>query len=900
MRTFRGTTLVVACLLAGSAFGLSPQPVAAAEPTFDILAVPTLPSSYGYSVSAAATGGQVVGQAYFLGGGSHPFYFDGTAPVDLGTFGGSSGYASDVNTSGTVVGYAETETGSDRAFVWDAGVMTNLGPVDGAGTRAVAINEAGQIAGSKHGPNGGLAILWDGGVPTELGTLGGNSSYPVGITADGVVVGQSLTEAYIRVFVYDGSIHDLGALPGYEHNFVSGVTANGLIFGYGQANNRNCPWEQSPQIIIPCRKGWISDVDGPLEPIASPSSDPDHYVIPIGANETGKIVGIYLGDDTCSLGAGATFCQHGFLLDDGVMTTLPGYGNSQGSSFAGSINAQNDILGGSDGHRLYRDNVGYYFNDLAPDLAQLGFAPFKLADDGVVSGTTGQNQLYMMVPAELDISAPVVELAEPADGAIYTIGQSVTVAFTCDDGTGSGVATCVGDQPNGSTLDTSTAGQYSFDVTTTDNDGRSRTVTHAYEVSAGDLNRTVHGSDQGPVVVSTDPSGSGASPDVPIQTSVQFYLPSDQQATVAIDLHAPDVNAPSGYQILGQQVDIDVTGVNQANGLTLTFVIDSSLSPDPSNITMARYDTDGTFVFPTCASLIDPENCYEADFVAGPGSDVRLTIMTVHASKWVPVIRVDATPPSVAATVTGTMGSAGWYRSNASVSWSVQDPESTISSQSGCGSTVVSTDTAGTTFTCTATSTGGTTSRSTTVKRDVTPPSLTCQAATFTLGATSGSVSAVVADGLSGPLNASVSGVANLSSVGLKSLDLTGADLAGNTSTKSCAYRVGYRLDVAKPKPASSVKRGTNIPISFTLGDAGGRPISDSVGKAVAGACAAKISFSGDSATGCAAYDAKSDSFSFDLKTSKSLAPGAYVITIRVFAGNDMVNEFPVPVSIKT
>ena len=52
-------------------------------------------------------------------------------------------------------------------------------------------------------------------------------------------------------------------------------------------------------------------------------------------------------------------------------------------------------------------------------------------------------------------------------------------------------------------------------------------------------------------------------------------------------------------QILGQQVYIDVTGVNQANGLTLTFVIDSSLGPDPSNITMARYDTDGTFVFPS-------------------------------------------------------------------------------------------------------------------------------------------------------------------------------------------------------------------------------------------------------------------------------------------------------------
>ena len=96
------------------------------------------------------------------------------------------------------------------------------------------------------------------------------------------------------------------------------------------------------------------------------------------------------------------------------------------------------------------------------------------------------------------------------------------------------------------------------------------------------------------------------------------------------------------------------------------------------------------------------------------------------------------------------------------------------------------------------------------------------------------------------------------------------------------------------------MKRGSSIAISFRLGDAGGRPISDSAGKAVATACAARITFSGDTASGCAAYDAKSDSFLFDLKTSKSLAPGTYVITIRVFAGSDVVNELSIPVSIKS
>jgi hypothetical protein len=85
----------------------------------------------------------------------------------------------------------------------------------------------------------------------------------------------------------------------------------------------------------------------------------------------------------------------------------------------------------------------------------------------------------------------------------------------------------------------------------------------------------------------------------------------------------------------------------------------------------------------------------------------------------------DTTPPVITPSVSGTLGTNGWFVSNVDVGWIVSDAESAISSSSGCDSAVVTSDTAGVTFTCSATSGGGTSSLSVTVKRDATPPTAT-------------------------------------------------------------------------------------------------------------------------------------------------------------------------------
>lgn len=118
-----------------------------------------------------------------------------------------------------------------------------------------------------------------------------------------------------------------------------------------------------------------------------------------------------------------------------------------------------------------------------------------------------------------------------------------------------------------------------------------------------------------------------------------------------------------------------------------------------------------------------------------PASQTTMYVNVRRAYQWDPVllekavpICTDTTPPTVAPTTSGTVGLDGWFLSNVSLAWLVNDPES-AETTSGCGPQLVTVDTTGTSFTCSATSPGGTTTSSTTIKRDATPPLLSVPSA---------------------------------------------------------------------------------------------------------------------------------------------------------------------------
>jgi hypothetical protein len=84
----------------------------------------------------------------------------------------------------------------------------------------------------------------------------------------------------------------------------------------------------------------------------------------------------------------------------------------------------------------------------------------------------------------------------------------------------------------------------------------------------------------------------------------------------------------------------------------------------------------------------------------------------------------DPTPPVITPVITATLGNGGWYVTNVTVNWTVSDPESVITSSSGCNATTLTTDTGGTRLTCSAASDGGEASATKIIKLDKTAPAV--------------------------------------------------------------------------------------------------------------------------------------------------------------------------------
>lgn len=164
------------------------------------------------------------------------------------------------------------------------------------------------------------------------------------------------------------------------------------------------------------------------------------------------------------------------------------------------------------------------------------------------------------------------------------------------------------------------------------------------------------------------------------------------------------------------------------------------------------------------------------------------------ATDGVVITIADPTPPVITPHVTGTIGPNGWYISDVTITWTVTDPESTILASSGCGTTVHATDTTGITYTCSATSSGGTSSASTSFKRDTTTPTIvfTGNLGSYTVDqqivincaatdATSGIATSTCVN-----LNAPASNYP----AGLNTITATATDKAGNTITVTTSFTI--------------------------------------------------------------------------------------------------------------
>lgn len=258
--------------------------------------------------------------------------------IDLGTLGGSSSYALDINNLGQVTGNAQTAVGQAsprlNAFSWNApGPMLNVGVLPGSNnfSRGYAINDAGTIVGESDN-NSSRAFIYANGTLSGLTRLAGDNDRGVAhdINNSGVVVGISSNGVASRATMWvNGQASDLGSVDGL-------TTTTARAWGLNDANSA----------VGYSRRDAVSQATlwRPSQaPLNLGSLQPDSFSQAYAINASGVIVGSAVAGQT---GSGTDITQAVRWTVAGNDVSVQALG-SLGRTFseAKDINAAGQIVG---------------------------------------------------------------------------------------------------------------------------------------------------------------------------------------------------------------------------------------------------------------------------------------------------------------------------------------------------------------------------------------------------------------------------------------------------------------------------------------------------------------------------------------------------------------------------
>jgi len=219
--------------------------------------------------------------------------------VDLGTLGGVSSYAADINSGNTVVGWSETSSGTTHAFRWTAAEgMVDLGALPGDPmSRAIAVldgpaQNGAQILGVSGQDGRWTPVVWS--VSGSISALpipllpGFATALPTGFNAQGNVVGSDaggtgLQQGWIWS-ESDGKYNlSANAQGGSNEGAASDVTPSGLVVLTTRAYTCHHTAE--------CWRTYRWSHTKGYDPLGTPGNDPEANVTGLALNETGTVAG---------------------------------------------------------------------------------------------------------------------------------------------------------------------------------------------------------------------------------------------------------------------------------------------------------------------------------------------------------------------------------------------------------------------------------------------------------------------------------------------------------------------------------------------------------------------------------------------------------------------------------
>lgn len=263
--------------------------------------------------------------------------------VDLGTLGGASSYAADINSASTVVGWSETPSGTTHAFRWSsADGMVDLGTLPGdAMSRAVAVLDGAAQGGRQILGVSGDNARW---TPVVWSASGSISALPIPLmpsatvtlpndfNARGDIVGSD-AGGFQHGWIWsdtDGK-YDLSAniQGGSNEGAASGVNASGLVV----LTTRASTCKRTAQ----CWRAYLWTYATGYHALGTPGSDPEANVTGLGLNETGSVAGWATFGTTNGTIPYRWSAGTGFTLLANYSTGSSGYGYGTAVSSSGTI-----------------------------------------------------------------------------------------------------------------------------------------------------------------------------------------------------------------------------------------------------------------------------------------------------------------------------------------------------------------------------------------------------------------------------------------------------------------------------------------------------------------------------------------------------------------------------------